>query len=377
MKQLSLLVLLLCACLLLTACTAADTDNLFEMPEGTTESTAEAMESTEATHKEFVNYTGTYPYGNMQKTLSGGGFLLLDNEVIFEFIVDTNSLLYAYALNTEEVRVYCQDATCKHKDCVAGLFYYNLEVYEGNLYGMVWPENKESAKETIKYPAVATENTAEIIIEANAGSFFHLEDKLYIKTSDKSLVVLKEGQSEPQMVVEEFTGHNSMIFGDYLYAWQLGNAISRVNLTAEEPKEEIFIPNASGVTDGQYIYYVDMITFELFRCNMDGSNTELLVDQYVLASTLNFDDEYVYYQVLNEQDTSYKESVHDIYRFSKEDPTQIEKIAAMPVLNVIYTVPGAGKLFATNYQSDENDEAVVFVMNSDGSDLKKLELPEA
>ena len=134
MKKFSLIAILLCVCLLFTACTATDPDNLFETPQGSTGSTAPSgTESTQTEPEEVILYTGTYPYGNMQKNIPSGNFMLLGNEVIFDRMASRSTILYCYDLITEEVRPCCEDATCKHEDCVATI-HGNLEIYKGRLY---------------------------------------------------------------------------------------------------------------------------------------------------------------------------------------------------------------------------------------------------
>jgi len=360
MKKSVLLVVLLCVCLLLPACKATDPDNLFEMPLDT--------EATEP--KEFITYTGTYPYGNMQ--MSGGVFLLLDNKVIFSHIDDGKSLVYAYDLNTEEVQLYCSDATCMHKNCTASELGWNLEVYQEKLYALVWPFEDTAL---IMYPAVANGNTPEILIEADAKRFLHHEDKLYIHTADKSLVFLEEGKTEPQMVMEEFTGERFLIIGEYLYSQTFDGSAIRVHLTEENPKEEVILSNVNCKVDEEHIYYWDRTTALLYRCNLDGSDPEPLLKEKIGSN--NFDDEYFYYILYTNRPNELHTNDYDIYRFPKDDPTKAEKIATLPMpVGSIYTVPGTGKLFVENYRAVAEDEYAVFVLNTDGSGVKKLEFPE-
>jgi len=375
MKRFSLFVLLLCACLVLTACTATDPDNLFEIPEGNTapsdaESTQVEPDETESAPsdaEEVILYTGTYQYGNMQKNAPPGDFMLLNNKVLFSHLVNNSKfMLYSYDLITEEVQFYCQDATCKHGDCAAGSLFGNLEVYNGKLYGM----NRN------RQPVVLNGDAVEVINSFKVNSFFHYEDKLFVSTPDSSFVVMEERMNEPQVVLEEHIGYWHVIFDGCLYASTVDNII-KVDLSADAPKEEVVISNARGMTDGKHIYYVDNKTSQLYRCDMHGGNTELLVEQQVLLASMNFDDEYFYYRLYTDLQLNGTADSRDIYRFSKENPTQIEKIVTLPVSAFqIFTVPGTGKIFV-NTHAPEGEECPIYVMNSDGSDLKKLELPEA
>ena len=99
----------------------------------------------------------------------------------------------------------------------------------------------------------------------------------------------------------------------------------------------------------------------------------------VLPASLNFDDEYIYFRLLTEQKLKNTEDSRDIYRMSKADPTQIEKIATLPESAYqIFTVPGTGLLFVTTCSDQVNgvNYYEIYVMNTDGSNLRMLELPQ-
>lgn len=130
------------------------------------------------------------------------------------------------------------------------------------------------------------------------------------------------------------------------------------------------------------IYYVDTAeesdTHYLYRCDMDGNNSELLLDQPILPASLNFDDEYIYFRLYTDSSISRTEDSKDIYRMSKADPTQVVKIATLPeTAYVIHTVPGKDILFVNAWGRYVNGINVqnVYVMNTDGSNLRMLELP--
>ncbi len=383
MKKSPLIVWLLCVCLLLTSCTASDPHNLFETPESSTalsnteitQPDSNETESTPSDAEEIILYTGTYPYGNMQKNQPSGNFVLLGNEVMFYHHVDGQFLLYRYDLITGEVLLYCEDATCKHEVCAASILIGNLEIYQGKLYGLKVSE-LEDKPGALWQPVVFNGGTAEIITTADIGGFFHHEDKMYAKTADSSLIVLEVGRSKPQMVIEEYLGYGSVIFGNYLYSKTDNQNMIRIDLTTEILKEEIIVPNGKGMTDGQHIYFVDNKTCQLYRCDMDGSNIELLVEQPVLLASINFDEEYFYYRLYTDRKLNGTADSCDIYRFPKDDPTQIEKIVTLPVSAYqVFTVPGTGKIFVTTH-APQGESRPLYVMNTDGSDPKVLEIPE-
>jgi len=310
----------------------------------------------------------------MQQNAPSSSFMLLGNEVLFTRLVDRNFWVYSYNLRTGQVQLFCKDATCTHKDCAATIF-GNLEVYKGKLYGKWEPRGTEGAF-NLK-PVVVNGDKVEVIVDASVFTFFHHEDKLYLHTADSSLVVLEEGQKEPRMILEEYIGEMDIIFGDYLYSKRLGDYIFRVDLTAETPKEEVLVENAIGMTDGQHIYYTDNTSQQLYRCNMDGSDPVLIDEREVGNGTMNFDEEYFYYRLYTDRQMEGTPDCYDIYRFPKDDPTQIEKIATLPVpIQRILTVPGTGKIFVESTRPEQDKDADIFIMDCDGSNMKKLEIPE-
>ena len=220
------------------------------------------------------------------------------------------------------------------------------------------------------------ENNAKIVVDDEVNDFFHHGDNLYVKTMDSSLVTFKEGKTEPQVILEEYTGNDPVIFGNFLYAKRSDKDFIRVDLAADAPKEEVIIENVYGKTDGQHIYYVDLKNYQFYRCDMDGMNAELLVEQPVFFVSFNFDDAYVYYRLYTDlQDTGHPDS-RDIYRFPKENPTQVEKIATLPLsVGRIFTVPGTDKIFVCTY-TENVIERPYYVMGTDGNNPTKLEIPE-
>ena len=376
MKNRVWFVLLLCASLLLTACTATDPNNLFETTEGnpadTTAVTAADTESTGSGKQSGTNeFDGSamfeegYQYGNMQKNIPSGDYMLLGNEVLFQVCSNGRFMMYSYELTTGEVAPLCKDATCRHRDCVAGGVFSNTEVYKGKAYSR-----------TRSHQIIELKGDEQVLVdEAAVSAFFHHDDKLYIKTKDNSFVVLEE-DGEMRELIEEFTGYWNVIFGQYMYATG-SNSILRYDLTAEKPEMEILVSNAGGITDGQHIYYTDYDTCYLYRCDMDGSNVQCLLDQPVLLASMNFDNEYFYYRLFTDYQLDDGPDTYDIYRFPKSDPGKVEKLATLPVpAYQVFTVPGTGKLFVHTRTRSNGEYPDIYVMNTDGSNITRLEIPE-
>ena len=56
---------------------------------------------------------------------------------------------------------------------------------------------------------------------------------------------------------------------------------------------------------------------------------------------------------------------------------QIEKIATLPEsVYQIFTVPGTDKIFVTTVTRESNEVPDIYVMGTDGSNMKVLEIPE-
>ena len=373
MKKQLWFVLLLCIALLLTACTATDPNNLFETTAGdpaeaTTSATASTEPNTQSGTNELdssVTFERGYQYGNMQKNIPSGDYMLWGNEVLFQVCSNGRFIMYSYELTTGEVAPLCKDATCRHRDCVAGGVFCNTEVYKGKAYSL------SSGHQIIEIK----DDEQELVAKAGVISFFHHDNKLYIRSMDNSFVVLEEN-GEMRELIEEFTGYWNLIFGQYMYATG-SDSVLRYDLTAAEPEAEILVSNAGGITDGQHIYYTDYDTCYLHRCDMDGSNVQCLLDQPVLLASMNFDDEYFYYRLFTDYQLDEGPDTYDIYRFSKSDPTKIEKLATMPVpAYQVFTVPGTGKLFVHTRTCSNGENPDIYVMNTDGSDVTRLEIPE-
>ncbi len=376
MRKLRFICLALCICIGLIACNATDPNNLFETTAGdpvdtttsaiaTTERTEPSEESRANNFDSSVMFEEGYQYGNMQKS-PGGQFLRFGNEVLFQYLSGGNKRLYCYDLTTGEVESYCKDATCQHNGCVASRLLGNLEVYNGKLYTMTFE----------RIPAEIDGTDKKKLTKAKVDGFFHHEGKLYARSADSALVVYEEGNDEPRIVVEEFTGHWEVIFDQYLYAND-GYCVMRIDLTAEKPDIETVISNAGGITDRQHIYYTDRKTWYLYRCDMDGSNVRLLLDKPVLLASINFDDEYFYYRLYTDYQLDDGPDTYDIYRFPKSDPAKIEKLATLPVpAYQVFTVPGTDKLFVNTRVRSNGEDDDVYVINTDGTNITRLEIPE-
>lgn len=364
MKRSFFLLVAICICAVITGCTATDPRNLFET---TTTGIAESADSTQQANETIMLDDGYYQYGNMQKNRPSGNFMLLGNEVAFKYTEGGNYKLYTYNLEDGTVFPYCRDATCTHRGaCSYGSLNGSIEVYRGKLY----------SRNSKKQPVELTETGQRILVPKVTGAAFHHSDNLYVVTQDSSLVVFENGSDEYRVILDEYIGFWNVIFGKYLYAND-GVNIIRIDLSAEQPKVEVIVSDAYGLVDGQHIYYVDQKTNRLYRCNMDGSEPLLLIEQPALPASLNFDDEYFYYRLFIDNQVDTGADCCDLYRIVKSDPSKIEKIATLPTaIFQVHTVPGTGIIFVTSYQCSNGEDNDIYVMNTDGSALTRVEIPE-
>lgn len=308
-----------------------------------------------------------YSYGNVIKAASTKPAKL--NENIY-FTVNTK--LYVYNCDTSEITITCKDATCNHQNgkCTWSYDLIDLEQYRGKLYARAFPGNIGVIEGTRFSP----------IMDGYSGDFWHANGNLYVITADSSLVVFEDGAEKPRVLFDEYTSTFHTVIGRYLYAEYNSNIVV-ADLQAEHPEFKLLIKNASFTTDGQKLYYVPYDTNYLYQCDMDGSNAVLLVDKPVLYTSINFDEDYIYYRLYIDSQLDVGEASNDLYRIRKDNPTQQEKLATLPMpIFQIFTFPDYDKLFVTvlaPINADGNrDFDQIYCLNKDGSEITKLEIPE-
>ena len=400
----------LCLVAISTACgRAEDPENLFEMPEsqiqdtslssaeqepGTimeqetdTETESEAGIESEIGKEDQVNpeagdltqkepemfdlevLSVPYQYGNMQRNAPPGNFMEYEGLVVFTYFSNGGYRLYTYDKETGEVSQFCKDATCRHDSvkCTSNAAVQgNLEQYDGKLYALNYGSQIMELKD----------GGFEVIAEGAVYNFWHANGRLYAVSRDGSLVEFEEGSRNPRILIDEYTDMWNVVCGNYLYGCG-SKGIRRVDLTAQEPQAEVVVQNRISMIDGENIYYYDDKTFELYRCEMDGSNPVKLTEQGVLPVGMNFDDEYLYFRLYTGLELDGADS-HDIYRMGKADPGQMEKIAEIPEFAyTIYTAPGVDKIFVTAQEAFVQDaEHMIYAVAKDGSSVEQLQLPD-
>ncbi len=360
--------LILAALLLLTACQASDPDNLF----GTTTPPDAVPETTVPMEVGVLGEAGNaYAYSNMQKDMPSGDFAYDGTQVVFK----SNYGLYAYDLNTREVTDFCQDATCTHEKgkCPSQGVSGNLEWYDGTLYALKSGRVCRKQGETFET----------ILEDGTVCCFFHADGDLFVHSNDNSLLRYPGGDGEKEVLIEEYRGYFATVFGDYLYYSQT-DGFYRMSLTAEGAQPERMLPNVGGQTDGEHIYYNAVDTNDLYRCNMDGTESELLIADVVLSSRAAFDESYYYFLRYEVTPTfphtpSGDSSIY-LCRFPKDDPSAEERLATIPYSDGwVYIVPGYDRLFVSGYDyatNPNNPARYLYTVNTDGTDLREHPLPE-
>lgn len=372
-----ILAVLLCTCVLLGACSGVPNDT--QGTEAATLATQEPVKQPDTTEppvqseKEFVKAVyeelpvedSYYLYGNMQKINADDNFVLYGDKVLFPGGKKPRGL-YSYDLNTGKLELYCETPGCSHDTTECRLLRLprsNLEYYDGKVYS-------HHHFSTVK----VLEDGEWKSLGIYADEAWHAYGDLFT-IAGRNLKVYEDGAGEPRTILRDYQYLANVVFGRYLYSHSCAGLV-RVDLLANNPVKEVVMETVFCMVEGDHIYYIDdaeeTSTYYLYRCDMDGKNSELLLDKPVLPASLNFDDEYLYFRLFTDQKIDGTEEGKDIYRMSKADPSQVEKIATLDqTAYMTFTVPGRDVLFVNTYPYGSG----VYVMDSDGSNLRKLEMP--
>ncbi len=374
---------LLSICLLLSACeaeihmqpqetvTTESTEQTREQEIQSTQSTTQPQETQKDTVPvKFTMGDDYYQYGNMQINLPSGNFLYYNGVVVFQ--AGASPTLRAYDLTTGEVRLFCVREGCDHSggQCLGANLNGFLEQYSGKLY------TRDS-----DYGVKVLDNGKWTELVNDAWSFWHGAGDLYVLARNhekRELRVYAGGEGEPRTLLEDYKYYWNVVFGDYLYGIDEKKVV-RVDLHGDNSAEEVLLEGVFCMVEGNHIYYVNTgwneDRYYLYRCDMDGSNSQLLLDKPILPASMNFDDEYFYFRLYTDGELYGTLDSYDLYRFPKEDPAQIEKIVTLPAsVYQVFTVPGTGKIFVTTVAA-EGEDRPIYVMGTDGSNPTRLKIP--
>ncbi len=379
-----ILTFLLAILLLLTACQASDPDNLF----GTTTPPSSTPDSVpETTVPMEVGILGEAGNAYAYSATQGSRSFAYDGEQIMISMRRPNNtsdtsngrvLLYTFDIQTGEISLFCQDATCLHNDveCPSYNVARPLEYYQGMLYG------KGSIDQHLK---VLKDGSFEnVLSNAKIRDFFHANGNLYVVTQDNSLVCYPEGDGKAHVILDEYIRRGQIVYGTGLYYADSYGNLYRVDLAQENAEPESLCSNAQYMIDGKHIYYAPQDTNYLYRCNMDGNDSQLLLEEPTLLSRAAFDEAYFYY-ILH---TDFADDPHpsgekaiDIWRFPKSDPSQKELLVTLPCTDgYVEIIPGYERIFlncTTRKTEREHGIPTLYSIKPDGTDLREHPLPEA
>lgn len=329
---------------------------------GCTSSFSESNSGKATASKCYFFEGNTVAVGNMQKNVPSGNFVSLDNKIIFSYADNLNGIinLMTYDSLTNSVSTFCKDATCNHLSdtCTAAGVNSNLEGVDGKVYGL------NDTKGTVMK---LKNDRFEPILDGGVSHFFHCGSDLFVATTDSSLIVFEDDNPQKShTLIEEYTGYWEAICDGYLYYQYSG--VHRLDLSqADAEPETVISGTVDYITDGKNLYYAKGTDGFLYRCKMDGSDPEQLTDQPVLPASWNYDDEYFYFRYYLDGDMSGAEA-QNIYRLSKEDPSQPEKLAELPSpVFQIFLTPDSEEMFVTSVDKK------VFAVSKTGTEIDSLE----
>ena len=231
-----------------------------------------------------------YQYANMFKSASGASVIDTLKELLFIGSYPGKLVLMEYKKDSGAIEPFCKLATCSHtrEECVAG----NADRmdYRNGLLSM--GRTKDNGDRWISQ----LNNGRFEFVVGPMNSFIQGDDGYYSITDDASLVRFKFGSDKPELLVEEFAFIKPMIVGNYLYAADVEDIV-RVDLRGAEYSVEILVRDVVGMysTDGEVLYYLKMENEgpALYRCDLEGNNQELVLNNLIFPAYLSYDNDYI------------------------------------------------------------------------------------
>ena len=264
-----------------------------------------------------------------------------------------------------KVSLFCKDAVCTHdmnSDCVSASCFGNLEVFQGDLYaltmGFVFSKYDEGRFVTCT--------------DGEISGFWHGDDGLFAITADRSLIRLDDS-GNVELINDAYaeywnTNYNGKIYGNS------GSAYYVLDLNDDHPEPRNLINTSAAVNDGSLIYFLEDKTLRLCTASQDGELITGLTDRGVMAGSMNFDSDYVYYRY-QDKESDEDRTEHVMYRVPKDGSAPPEQVADLPgrILN-IYTVPGCDTVFAVCFREADEQAAGIYAVKKDGSDYCRLDI---
>lgn len=344
--------------LLFTGCTpAADPEGLFGSPS----SAAQIREGD--WDYELSQVPPHYP--NDYSSFGAAQFCDYGEKILIADVSLGYFVLYEYDKRTGRIDTFCKDAVCDHKtEKCPSYDIMGLQLHGGNVYGFrILPEGD---KELL----VLKNGRFQSVIANIYFTHFH-NGYLYAHINDGTLLRFPEGNyKEPQRVREDSPLGGHFFVGDYYY-WYTEKEIKRFSLENPEAEETVLsFNNLLGTvnTDGSYLYYCDVDTFCLMRCELDGSDPRQLTEIPAWPPTVTYDDAYFYFQGYDPTDRSLAIN-RQLFRMKRDLSAEPELLADVGTrcgdIYVPYMLDALLMYAGGGY----------YIINRDGSGLQKLELP--
>jgi hypothetical protein len=320
----------------------------FRIPQSiaSTEEDTTRDDVTSASHRYFPTWINIeekdmpYQYANMFHSSFGASILDTPNSILFSSYSSGRIVLMEYNKNTGIVGPFCKLATCLHSsdDCPMGFALMGMDYRDGQLSML---RGKE-ANITRAWISELRNGRFEFIAGPVSG-FIRGDDAYYAVTPDSSLARIVYGSSDIEIVVDEFKYIKPVIINDYLYAVGTSGII-RVNLKNDDYEVEKIVNGIIGwtySTDGIHLYYTVLSNgnLALYRCDMDGNNSELVLKMLVYPTYMSFDETYIYFSTFNRDDET-DPTNGDIYRIKRDLTSEIELLVKTNArFPYVYTLP--------------------------------------
>lgn len=294
-----------------------------------------------------------------------------ENDIIFQ---GDSGHIYSFNKKTEKVSILCKDPACSHgdndKSCIARktvsyLQYFNGYYYYQDLFNDGFFKTDENTVTEIKHTNDSNISGATFIYN---GNMYYCDksaiyDEEYIR---KDIVYESIKESKEKVVsvgehIKQYFPQNEGIFvlteEGILYLIDNQNRKNKVT----EIKIDWMIP------DDDYIYYLSLEKegTKLCRMKKDGTEEENISEgKEIIGPYIN--NEYVYFSVTNGENAG-------LYMTNK-DNIMVEKICDKPI--IIASFEDYDKIIGKYYdEPDMPDGEDMVIMNKNGSDMKKLEIP--
>lgn len=304
--------------------------------------------------------------GNNQKNVPSGNFVVFQGMILFQHDSASHGLqLYMLDPRTMKVSLFCKDPVCAHNmnsDCISASCFGNLEVVQGRLYALTTGFNlcEFDGEKFVKQ------------IDGEIGGFWYGDNGLFAITQDKSLIRFDDSHGV-EIINDSYAEYWNSNYSGKIYG-NTGSTYNVLDLNDNHTEPRRLLSTSAAINDGDLIYYLEDQTLCLCTASLEGVHDNKLTDRSIMAGSMNFDSDYVYYRYLNKE-SDMDRAEHIIYRIPKDGSAPPEQIADIPgrIIN-IYTVPGCDTIFAVCFREKGEAVAKIYAVKKDGSDFCCLDI---